>query len=43
MVDVPFDGDDAPLAVETVEGVRRAERTSLPFIASPPEKTARLR
>ena len=43
MVDVPFDANDAPLIVETVEGVRNAERTSLPFIASPPEKTARLR
>ena len=43
MIDVPFDVDDAPLQVETVEGVRNAERTSLPFIASPPEKTARLR
>ncbi len=43
MVDVPLDANDAPLTVETVEGVRNAERTSLPFIASPPEKTARLR
>ena len=43
MVDVPFDANDVPLAVETVEGVRNAERTSLPFIASPPEKTAKLR
>lgn len=43
MMDVPFDGNDAPLVVETVEGVRSAERTTLPFIASPPEKTARLR
>lgn len=43
MVDVPFDADGSPLTVDTVEGVRNAERTTLPFIASPPEKTARLR
>ena len=43
MVDVPFDANDAPLTVETVEGVRNAERTTLPFIASPPEKTKKLR
>ena len=42
MVDVPFDADGSPLTVDTVEGVRNAERTMLPFIASPPEKTARL-
>lgn len=43
IIDVPFDADDAPLTVETVEGERGAERTTLPFIVSPPEKTARLR
>lgn len=43
ILDVPFDTNDAPLTVETVEGVRNAERTTLPFIESPPEKTARLR
>ncbi|MEM1335876.1 MAG: glycine cleavage T C-terminal barrel domain-containing protein, partial [Actinomycetota bacterium] len=43
MIDVPFDTNDAPLTVETVEGVRNAERTTLPFIASPPEKTKKLR
>ena len=43
MVDVPFDADDSPLVVATVEGVRNAERTTLPFLPSPPEKTARLR
>ena len=43
MIDVPFDADESPLTVETVEGVRNAERTTLPFIASPPEKTAKLR
>ncbi|MEC7505231.1 MAG: glycine cleavage T C-terminal barrel domain-containing protein [Actinomycetota bacterium] len=43
MIDVPFDANDTVLAVETVEGVRSAERTTLPFIASPPEKTKKLR
>ena len=43
IIDVPFDANDAALTVETVEGTRRAERTSLPFVASPPEKTARFR
>ena len=43
MIDVPFDADDTVLTVETVEGVRSAERTTLPFIASPPEKTKKLR
>ena len=41
IIDVPFDANDAALTVETVEGTRRAESTSLPFVASPPEKTAR--
>lgn len=43
LVEVPFDSNDAGLIVETAEGDRRAERTTLPFIASPPEKTAALR
>jgi glycine cleavage system aminomethyltransferase T len=43
IIDVPFDANDAWLTVETVEGVRNAERTTLPFLPSPPEKTARLR
>ncbi|MEC7145859.1 MAG: glycine cleavage T C-terminal barrel domain-containing protein [Actinomycetota bacterium] len=43
MIDVPFDANDTVLAVETVEGVRSAERATLPFIASPPEKTKKLR
>ncbi|MAJ88654.1 MAG: glycine cleavage system protein T [Acidimicrobiaceae bacterium] len=43
MIDVPFDANDTELAVETVEGARSAERTTLPFIASPPEKTKKLR
>jgi len=43
MIDVPFDANDTVLTVETVEGVRSAERTMLPFIASPPEKTKKLR
>ena len=43
MIDVPFDADDTVLTVETVEGARSAERTTLPFIASPPEKTKKLR
>lgn len=43
LLDVPFDASDAPLIVETVEGDRVAERTTLPFVASPPEKTAPLR
>lgn len=43
MIDVPFDANGAGLTVGTVEGVRNAERTTLPFIASPPEKTAQLR
>jgi aminomethyltransferase len=43
MIDVPFDANDAVLTVETVEGARSAERTTLPFIASPPEKTKKLR
>ena len=43
MVDVPFDSNDAALTVETVEGARNAKRTTLPFIASPPEKTKKLR
>ena len=43
MVDVPFDANDTLLTVETVEGARSAERTTLPFIASPPEKTKKLR
>ena len=43
MIDVPFDANDTVLTVETVEGVRSAERTTLPFIASPPEKTKKLR
>ncbi len=43
MIDVPFDATDTVLTVETVEGARSAERTTLPFIASPPEKTKKLR
>ncbi|MEC7967691.1 MAG: glycine cleavage T C-terminal barrel domain-containing protein [Actinomycetota bacterium] len=43
MIDVPFDANDTVLTVETVEGVRSAERATLPFIASPPEKTKKLR
>lgn len=43
MIDVPFDANDTALTVETVEGARSAERTTLPFIASPPEKTKKLR
>lgn len=43
MIDVPFDANDTVLTVETVEGSRSAERTTLPFIASPPEKTKKLR
>jgi len=43
MIDVPFDANDTVLTVETVEGARGAERTTLPFIASPPEKTKKLR
>ena len=43
MIDVPFDANDTLLTVETVEGARSAERTTLPFIASPPEKTKKLR
>ncbi|NDH22493.1 MAG: glycine cleavage system protein T [Actinobacteria bacterium] len=43
MIDVPFDANDTVLTVETVEGARSAERTMLPFIASPPEKTKKLR
>lgn len=43
MIDVPFDTNDTVLTVETVEGSRSAERTTLPFIASPPEKTKKLR
>ena len=43
MIDVPFDANDTVLTVETVEGARSAERTTLPFIASPPEKTKKLR
>lgn len=43
LLDVPFDADDTPLAVETAEGVRKAERTSLPFVPSPAAKTALLR
>ena len=43
MIDVPFDANDTVLTVETVEGARSAERTALPFIASPPEKTKKLR
>ena len=43
MVDVPFDANGTVLTVETVEGARSAERTTLPFIASPPEKTKKLR
>lgn len=43
MIDVPFDANETVLTVETVEGARSAERTTLPFIASPPEKTKKLR
>ncbi len=43
MIDVPFDANDTVLTVETVEGARSADRTTLPFIASPPEKTKKLR
>jgi len=43
MIDDPFDANDTVLTVETVEGARSAERTTLPFIASPPEKTKKLR
>ncbi|HAB56525.1 MAG: glycine cleavage system protein T [Acidimicrobiaceae bacterium] len=43
MIDVPFDANDTALTVETVEGARSAERTTLPFVASPPEKTKKLR
>ncbi|MEK9636049.1 MAG: glycine cleavage T C-terminal barrel domain-containing protein [Acidimicrobiaceae bacterium] len=43
MIGVPFDANDTVLTVETVEGARSAERTTLPFIASPPEKTKKLR
>ena len=43
MIDVPFGANDTVLTVETVEGARNAERTTLPFIASPPEKTKKLR
>ena len=43
MIDVPFDANDTVLTVETVEGARSAKRTTLPFIASPPEKTKKLR
>ncbi|MEM9133764.1 MAG: glycine cleavage T C-terminal barrel domain-containing protein [Actinomycetota bacterium] len=43
LMDVPHDADDAPLTVDTAEGVRAAERTATPFIASPPAKTAPLR
>ena len=43
MIDVPFDANGTVLTVETVEGARIAERTTLPFIASPPEKTKKLR
>ncbi len=43
MIDVPFDANDTVLTVETVEGARSAERTTLPFVASPPEKTKKLR
>lgn len=43
MIDVPFDANDTVLTVETVEGARSAARTTLPFIASPPEKTKKLR
>ena len=42
MIDVPFDANDTVLTVETVEE-HAAERTTLPFIASPPEKTKKLR
>lgn len=43
IVDVPFDADRSPLTVETPEGARSVERTSLPFVPSPPAKTASLR
>lgn len=43
LLHVPFDDNDAALTVETAEGSRSVERTALPFVASPPEKTARLR
>ena len=43
MIDVPLDANDTVLTVETVEGARSAARTTLPFIASPPEKTKKLR
>lgn len=43
LLDVPFDANDAPLVVDTAEGHRAAERTTTPFIASPPAKTAPLR
>jgi aminomethyltransferase len=43
IIDVPFDANDTVLTVETVEGARSAARTTLPFIASPPEKTKKLR
>ena len=43
MIEVPFDANDTVLTVETVEGARSAARTTLPFIASPPEKTKKLR
>ena len=43
LVDVPFDSNDAPLTVETAEGVRAAERTETPFVRSPAAKTAPLR
>ena len=43
MIGVPFDANDTVLTVETVEGARSAARTTLPFIASPPEKTKKLR
>ncbi len=32
LLDVPFDDNDAPLRVETPEGVRKVERAALPFI-----------
>jgi aminomethyltransferase len=43
IIDVPFESNGVAITVETAEGVRNAERTTLPFLPSPPEKTARLR
>ncbi len=43
LLDVPHDTGDVPLVVRAPEGDRAIEVTDLPFIASPPAKTAPLR